>query len=125
MQITSLLDKRKRVIASDDQTKPGKPRRKSPLSIWKARRQAAEAKSGVYAGEHGTVACTGDGEARLRTRLARTAYEWIANGLPLRRALERAVALLPAGTDIGLVGITKTETHVVNSRSVGEMGLSA
>lgn len=124
MQITSLLDKRKRIIASDDQARPGKPRRKSPLSIWKAKRQAAaEAKSGVYAGEHGTVACTG-GEAKLRARLARTAYEWIANGLPLRRALERAVALLPAGTDIGLVGITKTETHVVNSRSVREMGLS-
>lgn len=67
---------------------------------------------GFYAGEYGAIACTGIGEHVVRHMLARTAYDWIKAGLPLAEALERARELLPSGLDIGLIGITATESHV-------------
>ncbi|MFC4159851.1 isoaspartyl peptidase/L-asparaginase [Chitinimonas lacunae] len=67
---------------------------------------------GFYAGQHGAIACTGIGEHIVRNMLARTVYEWIISGTPLQAALERAIALLPQGIDIGLIGVTATEAHV-------------
>jgi L-asparaginase/beta-aspartyl-peptidase (threonine type) len=64
---------------------------------------------GFYAGAHGAVAATGIGEYIIRTMLAITVYQWIAEGVPLQEALERGVALIPKEVDVGLIAVSRTE----------------
>ena len=73
---------------------------------------------GFYAGAKGAIAVTGSGEFIVRQMLAKTVYEWIERGEALQRALERAVRLIRDDADVGLIGITATETGAASNRSM-------
>jgi isoaspartyl peptidase/L-asparaginase-like protein (Ntn-hydrolase superfamily) len=49
------------------------------------------------------VAATGVGEEIVRRFLAKTVYDWLAEGVAPARAAHRAVALFPEVVDIGLL----------------------
>lgn len=63
--------------------------------------------AGLYAGEHGAVACTGEGEWIIRHALARTTYERIAAGELARDAVHAAVAGFPADIAVGLIAVDR------------------
>lgn len=65
--------------------------------------------AGFYAGRDGAVAVTGTGEDIIPLLLAHTVYQWIAGGVPLQQALARGVAAVPAGSDIGIIAVSRTE----------------
>lgn len=74
--------------------------------------------SGYYAGPLGAIAATGVGEYIIRHMLAREVYQWIADGLPLARALQRGVDLFDPSIAVGLIGITATDTGVASNRDM-------
>ena len=73
---------------------------------------------GYYAGEHGAVAATGVGEYIARQMLARTVYDWVAQGMPLQQALEQGVARLPKEVSVGLIGVTRDEAGASSNRDM-------
>lgn len=74
--------------------------------------------SGYYAGPHGAIAATGVGEHIIRHMLAREVYQWIADGMPLNRALQRGVDLIDKDVDIGLIGVTRTAQAACSNRDM-------
>lgn len=74
--------------------------------------------SGFYAGPHGAVAATGIGEHIVRHLLAYTVYGWIAEGMPLKRALARAIDFFPDEVDIGLIAVSRTEAGSKSNRDM-------
>lgn len=60
---------------------------------------------GFYAGEYGSVACTGIGEEIARRVLAREVYELLRAGMTPRRACEAGVGLLPAEVSVGVIAV--------------------
>jgi beta-aspartyl-peptidase (threonine type) len=74
--------------------------------------------AGYYAGKDGAVAVTGTGEDIIPLLLAHTVYQWIAGGMPLQEALERGVAQLPEGSDIGLIAVSRTESGHHSNRAM-------
>lgn len=74
--------------------------------------------SGFYAGPHGAIAATGVGEHIIRHMLAREVYQWIADGMPLDRALRRGVDLIGKDVDIGLVGVTRNAQGACSNRDM-------
>lgn len=65
--------------------------------------------SGFYAGPDGAVAATGIGEHIIRHLLARTVYQWIADGVPLQQALQRGVDLIDRKVEVGLIAVSRFE----------------
>ncbi|MGZ5202624.1 MAG: isoaspartyl peptidase/L-asparaginase, partial [Telluria sp.] len=65
--------------------------------------------AGFYAGPEGAVAATGIGEQIIRHLLARTVYQWIADGVPLAQALQRGVDLIDKKFEIGLIAVSRRE----------------
>ncbi len=63
--------------------------------------------AGLYAGEHGAVACTGEGEWIIRHALARATYEEIAAGASARDAVHAAVAGFPADIAVGVIAVDR------------------
>lgn len=74
--------------------------------------------SGFYAGALGAIAATGVGEYIIKHMLARTVYQWIADGMPLQAALERGIGLFEPDVDIGLIGVTATESGNSSNRAM-------
>lgn len=74
--------------------------------------------SGFYAGPLGAIAATGVGEHIIRHLLAREVYQWLAEGMPLERALERGVGLFDSNVDVGLIGITANAAHAHSNRDM-------
>lgn len=74
--------------------------------------------SGFYAGPHGAVAATGIGEQIVRHLLAHTVYSWIAEGMPLKKALSRAIDYFPEEVDIGLIAVSRTEAGSKSNRDM-------
>lgn len=74
--------------------------------------------SGFYAGPHGAVAATGIGEQIVRHLLAYTVYGWIAEGMPLKKALSRALDYFPEEVDIGLIAVSRTEAGSKSNRDM-------
>jgi isoaspartyl peptidase/L-asparaginase-like protein (Ntn-hydrolase superfamily) len=68
--------------------------------------------AGVYAGPAGAVATTGVGEEIVRRFLAKTVYDWLAEGVPPTRAAQRAVAMFPEVIDVGLL-VAGLDGHAV------------
>jgi beta-aspartyl-peptidase (threonine type) len=62
--------------------------------------------AGLYAGPHGAAAATGTGERIIQKLLAHTVHEWLAGGMSPAEAARRAVALVPGGTGIIVMGAT-------------------
>jgi L-asparaginase / beta-aspartyl-peptidase len=63
--------------------------------------------AGLFAGEFGAVACTGEGELIIRYALARTVYEAIASGTPAKDVVARAVREFPQSKDVGIIAIDR------------------
>ncbi|MDT3680528.1 MAG: isoaspartyl peptidase/L-asparaginase [Burkholderiaceae bacterium] len=74
--------------------------------------------SGFYAGPKGAVAATGVGEHIVRRLLSHAVYQWIEQGMPLPKALERGIDLFPDEIDVGLIAISRTEAGSRSNRSM-------
>lgn len=74
--------------------------------------------AGFYAGPEGAVACTGIGEHIMRHLLARSVYQWIADGMPLRQALRRGVDLIDPKVVVGIIAVSKTEAGSCANRGM-------
>jgi L-asparaginase/beta-aspartyl-peptidase (threonine type) len=74
--------------------------------------------AGFYVGKEGAVAVTGTGEDIIPLLLAHTVYQWIADGAVLQQALERGVAQLPPGSDIGIIAVSRTESGHASNRDM-------
>lgn len=81
--------------------------------------------SGFYAGKLGAIACTGIGEHILRNLLAREVYGWLAEGMALGDALQRGVDLFDPTIDIGLIGVSATESAARSNRDMARAELTA
>jgi L-asparaginase/beta-aspartyl-peptidase (threonine type) len=81
--------------------------------------------SGFYAGPEGAVAATGIGEHIMRHLLARTVYQWIADGMPLRQALQRGVDLIDKDVDIGLIAVSRTEAASCSNKGMPQARMEA
>ncbi len=73
---------------------------------------------GVYAGPHGAVAATGVGEEIVRRFVAKTVYDWMAEGIPPVRAAQRAVAMFPDVVDVGLLVAGKNGQEIAANRKM-------
>ncbi|MCM5678789.1 isoaspartyl peptidase/L-asparaginase [Schlegelella sp. S2-27] len=73
---------------------------------------------GYYAGDHGAIAATGVGEYIARQMLARTVYDWVAQGMPLQQALNQGVARLPKEISVGLIGVTRDGAGASSNRDM-------
>jgi beta-aspartyl-peptidase (threonine type) len=74
--------------------------------------------AGVYAGPHGAVATTGVGEEIVRRFLAKTVYDWLAEGVTPTDAAARAVAMFPDEIDAGLLVVGKHGQAVASNRNM-------
>lgn len=74
--------------------------------------------SGLYAGPHGAVVCTGEGEQIARAALAKTVYDWIAQGQDAQSACERGIALFPADVGVGLIASDNQGTGTFCNRQL-------
>ncbi|WP_242360861.1 MULTISPECIES: isoaspartyl peptidase/L-asparaginase [Anaeromyxobacter] len=62
--------------------------------------------AGIYAGPHGAVACTGNGEDIVKRLVAKTVYDDLARGAPAQEAVERALEAFPPEVDLGVVALS-------------------
>lgn len=62
---------------------------------------------GLWAGPHGAVAVTGDGEFIAKEFLANHVYNWLETGMDAQAASDKALTLFPEGIDIGLIVVGK------------------
>jgi beta-aspartyl-peptidase (threonine type) len=74
--------------------------------------------AGFYAGPAGAVAVTGVGEHIVRHLLAHAVHGWIADGMDLTAALQRAVALFDPAIDIGLIAVSATDSGACSNRDM-------
>ncbi len=65
--------------------------------------------AGIYAGPHGAVACTGNGEDIVKRLVAKTVYDDLARGTPAQQAVENALRAFPADIDLGVIAVSATE----------------
>ncbi|MEZ4454900.1 MAG: isoaspartyl peptidase/L-asparaginase, partial [Nannocystaceae bacterium] len=63
--------------------------------------------AGLFAGEHGAVACTGDGEVIVRESIARRTYEALASGSSAAEATAAAARAFPEGAELGLIAVDR------------------
>jgi L-asparaginase/beta-aspartyl-peptidase (threonine type) len=64
------------------------------------------------------VAATGIGEHIMRHLLARTVYQWIADGVPLQQALQRGVRLVDKNVDVGLIAVSKNQAGSCSNKDM-------
>jgi isoaspartyl peptidase/L-asparaginase-like protein (Ntn-hydrolase superfamily) len=74
--------------------------------------------AGLYAGPHGAVTATGIGEELARRLLAKTVYEWLAEGIAPARAAQRAVAMFPEVIDAGVLVVGRTGQASASNRNM-------
>ena len=71
--------------------------------------------AGFYAGRHGAVAATGDGEQIIRAMLAFEVYRRMADGLDPQSASDAGLAAVPEGVLCGLIAISPRGYGVASS----------
>jgi isoaspartyl peptidase/L-asparaginase-like protein (Ntn-hydrolase superfamily) len=74
--------------------------------------------AGLFVGEHGAVAATGNGEDIVRENLARRVYEKIAAGSSARAAVDFGIALFDKQIPIGLIAIDAEGEHAGANRDM-------
>ncbi|WP_437616477.1 isoaspartyl peptidase/L-asparaginase [Sorangium sp. So ce834] len=74
--------------------------------------------AGIYAGPHGAVAATGVGEEIARRLLARTVYDWLADGVAPARAAQRGVAMFPDVIAVGLLVVGRSGQAIASNRTM-------
>jgi L-asparaginase/beta-aspartyl-peptidase (threonine type) len=80
--------------------------------------------AGFYAGPAGAVAATGIGEQIIRHLLARTVYQWLADGVPLQQALQRGVDQVDRKFAIGLIAVSRLEAGSCSNRPMPHAAMS-
>lgn len=80
---------------------------------------------GVYAGPLGAVAATGVGEEIVRRFLAKTVYDWLAEGIAPARAAQRGVAMFPDIVDVGILVAGRDGHAIASNRDMACAELSA
>jgi L-asparaginase/beta-aspartyl-peptidase (threonine type) len=81
--------------------------------------------SGFYAGPEGAVAASGIGEHIMRHLLARTVYQWIADGVPLDQALRRGVELVDKEVALGLIAVSRHEAGSLSNQDMPTARMTA
>lgn len=74
--------------------------------------------AGFYAGPAGAVAVTGIGEHIVPHLLAHRVHGWLADGMALPAALERALTLFEPAIDIGLIAVSPTDSGARSNRDM-------
>ena len=74
--------------------------------------------AGLYAGPHGAVAATGDGEEIMRRVLAKHVYDRIASGVTAQEAADEGIAMFPERFAVGLITVSKTGEGVADNRTM-------
>ena len=74
--------------------------------------------AGFYAGAAGAVAVSGIGEHIVRHLLAFRVHEWLAEGMPLDAALQRALALFDPAIDVGLIAVSASDSGACSNRDM-------
>jgi len=72
--------------------------------------------AGLYAGPHGAAAATGTGERIVEAGLARQVHTWLEGGASAEQAAQRAVDLVRARGDIGIIVISPQELAAAADR---------
>ncbi len=62
---------------------------------------------GLFCGQAGAVACTGDGEFIALKILAKEVYSWLETNMSPEEAIDKALSLFDDNIDIGLIILTK------------------
>jgi L-asparaginase/beta-aspartyl-peptidase (threonine type) len=80
--------------------------------------------AGLFAGPHGAVAATGEGEEIVRRILCLRVYERIAAGVSARHACAEALATFPPEIYVGLIALDRTGSGSATSHDmpVGHAG---
>ena len=78
---------------------------------------------GFYAGSFAAVACTGIGEEIIKRMLARTVYDFIAQGCQAREACIKGIRPFPGSTPAGIIAISKTGCAIVSNRPMAHYAL--
>ncbi len=73
---------------------------------------------GLYAGEHGAIACTGVGEEITRRLLAKTAYDNLAHGWTAEQVAKHACSLFPQEITVGILVVGKTSYASLSNRDM-------
>ncbi|MCB9703640.1 MAG: isoaspartyl peptidase/L-asparaginase [Myxococcales bacterium] len=71
--------------------------------------------AGLFAGEAGAVACTGEGEEIIRQGLARRVYDAIVGGASAERAVAEAAAAFPKDQAVGLIAVDRAGWGVASN----------
>jgi L-asparaginase / beta-aspartyl-peptidase len=74
--------------------------------------------AGLFAGPHGAVAATGDGEEIMRRVLAKHVYDLLAGGMPAQKAAEEGVALFPNQFAVGIIALGATSDGIADNRTM-------
>ena len=74
--------------------------------------------AGIFAGPHGAVVATGDGEEIMRCVLAKQVYDWLAAGAPAQESAERGVELVPDGYTAGVLAVSVRDEGVADNRTM-------
>lgn len=74
--------------------------------------------AGFWAGPHGAVAATGQGEEMIRRLLCKSVYDWIAAGHSAQQACERGVAQIPRNVHVGLIAVARTSFGAADNREM-------
>jgi isoaspartyl peptidase/L-asparaginase-like protein (Ntn-hydrolase superfamily) len=73
---------------------------------------------GLYAGSHGAVAATGNGEAIAMNLTAFRAYQLLEKGMKSQEVLEEVVSWFGDSLDIGLLVVTPKDYAAGSNRSM-------
>ena len=71
----------------------------------------------LFVGPAGAVAATGDPSHLIREQLARQVYVRLAAGSTAKEAVGWAIKATPAGVAVGVIAISKEDSHAAATRS--------
>ena len=78
--------------------------------------------AGLWAGPHGAIAATGEGERIIEAALGREMHRWMEEGASADEAAKRAVELIRERGDIGVIVIDPTSMSSACSESMSWSG---
>jgi beta-aspartyl-peptidase (threonine type) len=81
--------------------------------------------AGLFASAAGAAAATGTGERITEALLAKSVVDWLAAGVSAAEAAQRAIDLLRARADVGMIVVTPTELAAAASGTMAWAGRSA
>ena len=74
--------------------------------------------AGLYAGPHGAVAATGDGEEIMRRVLAKHVYDCMVNGASAQEAADEGIAMFPGRFAVGIITVSATGDGIADNRTM-------